>query len=60
MLKGWKTRIVNFVALAIPVLQMTEMVNIIPPGYTDYYLAALAIINLGLREITTTAPGKSE
>jgi len=59
-LKGWKTRIVNFFALVIPVLSMTEVVNIIPDGYTNTYLVVLAIVNLILREITTTAPGKAD
>ena len=60
MIKGWRTRIINGVALIIPILSMTEVITIIPVGYTNYYLAALAVINLVLRELTSTRAGQSE
>lgn len=57
-LKGWRTVVFNVLASVIPVLQMTEVVNIVPAEYMNGYLFAVAMANLYLRWRTNSPLGK--
>ena len=50
MLKGWKT--------VVPVLELTELKGLVPADYLPFYGLAVALGNVYLRSITTTAIGK--
>lgn len=64
-LKGNRTRIVNIIAAAPVALEvigqvanLPEITGIIPPAYLPAYGLGLAVVNILLRQITTTPPGK--
>lgn len=64
-LKGWKTVLFNGGALIPVAIQVAgqlanspDLQNIIPPEYLPVYGVVLALINLGLRYVTTTPVGK--
>lgn len=56
--RGWRTLIFNILAAIIPVAQMTEVANIIPEQYLNWYMLAVALGNMYLRYRTTTPIGK--
>lgn len=65
MLKGYRTYLFNIAAALIPlvevlglVLNVPEIRGIIPLEYLPWYSVAVALVNLYLRRITTTPPGK--
>lgn len=42
----------------MPILEMTEVLDILPDKYTSIYAIVIAAVNLYLRSITTTPLGK--
>lgn len=59
-LKGYRTLIVNLLLAAMPVLEMTEVLSVLPKGYEAPYAIFIALINLYLRTVTTTSMGKPQ
>ncbi len=57
-LKGWRTVIINILLSILPVLQLTELRNVIAPEYLPWYALAVAVINVWLRQLTTTPLGQ--
>lgn len=57
-MKGWRTIVFNTLTLILPIMEMSEWKDIIPNEYLPHYMAAVAIINLALRLVTTTPVGK--
>lgn len=57
-MKGWKTVTVNILAAVLPVLETMDMTNVLDEKGFAIYGGVLAIINLGLRMVTTTPVGK--
>lgn len=57
-IKGWRTIIVNGLMAILPVLELTELVNVLPPETQAWYLLALALVNIGMRSITNTPVGQ--
>jgi hypothetical protein len=57
-LKGYRTILVNVLMTIMPVLEMSEILEIMPEGWQNWYAIAMAVINLWLRSITTTPVGK--
>lgn len=55
--KGWRTIAVNAIAAILPILEMSEMTQILPPDAIPWYALAVALINMWLRSITTTPIG---
>lgn len=53
-LKGYRTVLINGGLAAMPILEMTEVLDILPEGYEAPYAILVAIMNLYLRSITTT------
>ena len=58
-LKGFRTLMVNIVLSIMPILEMSEMLNVLPDDYEAPYAIMIALVNLYLRSITTTPFGKS-
>ena len=57
-LKGYRTILVNVLLTIMPVLEMSEILEVMPDGWENWYAIAMAVINLWLRSITTTPMGK--
>ena len=58
-LKGFRTLMVNIVLSIMPILEMSEMLDVLPDDYEAPYAIMIAFVNLYLRSITTTPFGKS-
>lgn len=56
-LKGYRTVLINAGLALMPILEMSEVLNILPEGYEAPYAILIAIMNLYLRAITTTPIG---
>lgn len=56
--KGYRTVLVNGALAAMPILEMSEVLDVLPEGYEAPYAILIAIINLYLRTITTTPLGQ--
>ena len=56
-MKGWRTLIFNVFAMIIPILEMTEIRDVVPDDYLPWYALALAIANMILRAVTTSPLG---
>lgn len=59
-LKGWRTMIVNAALSVLPVLQLTEVAQVMPDDWLGWYALIMALINMYMRKITTTPMGKSK
>jgi hypothetical protein len=57
--KGYRTVVINTVLAVMPFLEMSELLDIIPNEYLALYALCLALLNMGLRKVTTTPMGKS-
>ena len=57
-LKGYRTVLVNILMTIMPILEMSEVLDVMPDGWQSWYTILFAIINLWLRSITTTPMGK--
>lgn len=58
-LKGYRTLLINALLTIMPILDMSEVLQILPEGYEAPYAIVIAVVNLWLRSITTTPMGKS-
>lgn len=58
MFKGWKTVAFNVLAAIVPILELTELKGLVPADYLPFYALSVALGNVYLRSITTTAIGK--
>lgn len=56
-LKGFRTVMVNICLAIMPILEMSEMMDILPDHYEAPYAVFIAIANLYLRSVTTTPVG---
>lgn len=57
-MKGWRTLAFNILTGIVPILSLTEWVDILPPDYVPYWMLGVAIANVWLRMITTTPVGR--
>lgn len=57
-IKGYRTLLVNALLTVMPILEMSEIIQVLPEGYEAPYAIFIALINLYLRTITTTPMGK--
>jgi len=60
ILKGWKTVTFNVLAAIVPVLELTELKDVVPEEYLPFYALAVALGNVYLRSVTTTPMGKKQ
>ena len=58
MLKGYKTIMFNVLASLVPIMELTELRDVIPQDYLPLYMLVVAIGNVWLRSVTTTSVGK--
>lgn len=56
-LKGWKTIAANVVFAIVPIMELTEVRDVIPDAYLPWYSLFVVLANLWLRKVTTTAVG---
>lgn len=57
-LKGWRTIVVNVLASIVPILELTEVKNVMPDEWLQWYALGLVLINMYLRWRTTSPVGK--
>lgn len=60
MIKGWKTLVFGAVLAALGTIQAADLAVIVPAGWEGTVMAAIGVIVVYLRSITTTAITKSE
>lgn len=58
-LKDYRTFVVNILLTVMPVLEMSEILDVLPKGYEAKYAIMIPLVNLYLRTITTTPIGRS-
>jgi hypothetical protein len=59
-LKGWRTVIANLLMALMPVLELTEITQVLPSAWLPWYALAMALMNMGLRAITTSPMGQNQ
>lgn len=59
-IKGFRTLAINVLLTIMPILDMSEILDVLPDGYEAPYAIMIAMINLWLRTITTTPIGKND
>lgn len=57
--KGFRTICVNVLLGIMPILEMNEIIDILPQNYEAPYAVLIALMNLYLRSVTTTPIGCS-
>ena len=58
-MKGYRTIIANVLLGILPVIELTEVRDVLPPDWLPWYSLAVVVLNLGLRSITTGPVGKT-
>lgn len=65
LFKGFRTYIFNVVAAIVPILSVLsplldkpELRAVVPPDWLPWYSLVVVVVNLWLRSVTTTPPGK--
>lgn len=58
-MKGWRTIAFNILAAIVPILELTELRDVIPSEYIPWYMLGVVLANMALRYVTTTPVGKS-
>ena len=56
-MKGFRTLAFNAVAMALPIIELTEFRDVIPDNYLPWYALTVALANIWLRSVTTTPIG---
>jgi hypothetical protein len=59
-MKGYRTIIFNALSAVVPIVSLTEWHAIFPAEWLPYWLFAVALINVYLRTVTSTALGRRE
>ncbi len=59
-LKGWRTVITNLLMSIMPVLELTEAIQVLPVGWQPWYALGVALVNMWLRSITTSPLGQKQ
>lgn len=58
-MKGYRTIIANVLLGILPVIELTEVRDVLPPDWLPWYSLAVVVLNLWLRSITTGPVGKA-
>lgn len=58
-MKGYRTILVNVLAIVTLALADKDVLNLISPEHMKYAVAGLAILNMVMRTLTTTRVGES-
>jgi hypothetical protein len=59
-MKGWRTFLVQLVTGLVGLAVTLDWAPIIGDRHAGVFLIVLAMVNTGLRAVTTTPPGRSE
>lgn len=59
-MKGFRTITFNVLATAVPILELTEFRDVLPDVWLPWYALGVALANMYLRYITTTALGQKD
>ena len=57
-MKGYKTIIANILFSIVPIVELTEVRDVLPPEWLPWYTLGVVMANLWLRSITTGPVGK--
>ncbi len=57
-MRGYRTILVNLLLTVLPILELTELINVLPPEWLPWYALGMALANMLLRSITTTPVGQ--
>ncbi|MDC9701537.1 MAG: hypothetical protein PSN37_04865 [Alphaproteobacteria bacterium] len=57
-LKGWRTVLVNLLMGIVPLMEMSEIIPILPDEWEPFYIFGIALINMWLRAMTDTKIGQ--
>ena len=57
-LRGWRTIVLNALFTIVPILELTEIRDVLPPHWQPWYALAVVLANMWLRYLTTTPVGK--
>jgi len=58
-MKGYRTIAANALFAVIPIVELTEFRDILPPEWLPFYALGVVLANMALRYLTTTPVGKS-
>ena len=58
-MKGYRTIVANVLFAVLPILELTELRDVLPPDWLPFYALGVALANMLLRHITTTPVGKA-
>lgn len=58
-MKGFRTVTINLLAGALPILEMTEVTDVMPAEWLPWFALGLALANILLRYVTTTPIGRA-
>lgn len=53
-MKGYKTIIFAALTALVPILDMAEVISLVPDEYQNIYLVGVAVVTALLRVVTTT------
>jgi hypothetical protein len=59
-LKGYRTIIINILLSVMPVMELTELTQVMPQEWLPWYALGMALVNMWLRSVTTTRIGHRE
>ncbi len=59
-MKGWRTIVANGFMSIMPILELTELTDVMPAEWLPWYALGMALINMFLRSVTTTPMGRKE
>jgi hypothetical protein len=58
-MKGYRTIIANILFAILPIIELTEFRNVLPPDWLPYYALGVVLANMALRYITSTPVGRA-
>lgn len=56
-MKGYRTIVANVLFAVLPVVELTEFRDVLPPDWLPWYSLAVVLANMALRLVTTTKVG---
>ena len=56
-MKGYRTIAANVLFAVVPILELTEFRDVLPPDWLPWYSLGVVLANLALRYVTTTPVG---
>jgi hypothetical protein len=59
-MKGYRTIAFNTLSAVVPIVSLTEWHAVFPAEWLPYWLLVVALINVYLRTVTSTALGRRE